>query len=141
MDDHLRARAAGRLRGLALVVLGGLAACRIVERSRPAGPEPVAIATVPVRAWKVTCGDEHAGWVVLFQAPGEGGGRFFSVRNPWQQDVGLVDEVGRAWAYEPHRDEPVWRGSGTVAEGAERVLGKRPCRLEEVPLEQLTGDR
>jgi hypothetical protein len=74
-----------------------------------------------VRAWEIVQADRVVGVVVEFTE--EPGRRFYSVRNAWQQELGLVDAVGRAWRYRPHESEPDWLGSGTVVEGAARVLG------------------
>ena len=85
------------------------------------------------RVWEIYSGDELAGRIVLFQAQGAARDSVYTVRNPWQQDIGLIDGLGRAYRYVPHQREPSWVGSGTVAQGVERILGlASPCRLVEV---------
>lgn len=76
----------------------------------------------PTRAWEVVQSDRVVGVVVEFDG-GSDSHRFYSVRNAWQQELGLVDGVGRTWRYRPHVREAEWLGSGTIAEGAARVLG------------------
>lgn len=73
------------------------------------------------------------GLVVQFQESGGVRDSLYVVRNTWHQDLGLIDGLGRAFRYVPHREEPVWVGSGTVLSGAQRILGvSGPCRLLEV---------
>lgn len=58
----------------------------------------------------------------------ESGGSMVMVQNLWGQDLGLVDSLGRAWRYRPHQ-EPLWLGSGTVREGVEWILDRKPLQL------------
>ena len=44
------------------------------------------------------------------------------VQNLHGQDLGIVDELGRAWRYRPHQ-EPKFLGTWSVEEGALRILG------------------
>lgn len=127
------------MRSPILVLLLAASACTIVETERPAGPDPVVRTARPERAWRAEHAGEPIGTVVLFRGGGESGGAFFSVRNEWQQDVGLVDELGRAWAFRPHGAEAEWLGTGTVADGAARILGVDACELVETSL-PATGD-
>jgi hypothetical protein len=124
--------------GLAL-----LAACRTVEHTTyfPAGPS-AAQRAMPTRAWSVVADDEVViGRVVQFES--SSGTDLYVVQDSWSQDLGLIDELGRAWRYVPHYGEPDWVGSGTIGQGAERILRARgPCRLRALELpERSSPDR
>ena len=59
----------------------------------------------------------------------------YVVRNVWQQDIGYVDGLGRAWRFQPHEREPAWVGSGTLAQGVERILcAPTACTLVRIEL-------
>jgi len=84
------------------------------------------------RTWDVRCGDELLGSVALFEDRRRHEDSVYVVRNAWKQDLGLIDALGRAFRYLPHREEPVWVGSGTIAAGAQRIFGvARECELVE----------
>lgn len=122
------------LAAVAAALLGS--ACEVIEIRQPARTPAVARTAQPVRAWRIVADGEDRGVVVLFRSADSG--TFFSVRNAWQQDLGLVDEVGRAWAFRAHAAEPEWVGSGSVAQGAGRILGTEEApELVEVPLATL----
>jgi hypothetical protein len=59
------------------------------------------------------------------------------VRNPWDQDVGMIDHLGRSWKRVPH-EEDAWLGTGTVLEGVQRILeaGER-AHMVELDVSQL----
>lgn len=127
----------------ALALVGSLAACTSTEVSEPIGIElnrPVH--TEPVRAWRVVASDTTLGYVVQFADPSDAGPehQFFSVRNPWQQELGSVDRLGRAWRFVPHDTEPEWLSTGTVLAGAAAILSA-PAQavLEDIPLSVLGG--
>lgn len=105
----------------------------------PLAPAP-AVTAAPDSAWEILgTGDEPLGYVVRFEenAPlGDQARAFFSVRNRYQQELGLVDDLGRSWRFEPHAKEPDWLGSGSVAEGVSRILGT-PVHLSETTLAAL----
>jgi len=83
--------------------------------------------------WAVEIEGESVGSVVLFQEHGLARDSIYVVRNPWDQDLGMIDGLGRAYRYLPHHKEPAWVGTGTVAEGAARILGSPgTCTLNEV---------
>ena len=117
---------------LMLALLG--AGCRTVatrETSSALAPE-VRIGA-RARTWEVRCGTEALGYVVLFQEHGLVRDSVYVVRNAWNQDLGLIDGLGRAYRYVPHEEEPAWVGSGTIALGAERILGAHEtCALVEL---------
>jgi len=109
--------------------------------------EPVGLAlnqpvrTAPARAWRLVHEGTTLGYVVLFSDPADperADRQFFSVRNPWQQDLGSVDGLGRAWRQVPHASNPEWVTTGSVLAGAAAILEAPPeALLEEIPLEAL----
>jgi len=119
-----------------LVMLTG--ACVTTEtRTGPVAPAE-AVSAAPAGAWAATAAEGAlVGYVVRFTESG-GARSFFSIRNPYQQELGLVDDLGRSWRFEAHQDEPTWLGSGSVAEAAGRILGS-PVRLLEVDLASLSA--
>jgi len=101
----------------------------------------------PVRAWKIVAEGRELGAVVQFDGSG-GEGRYYSVRNPWQQELGTIDAQGRAWRFVPHEREARWVATGTLAVGARAILAEAapvgaaaPAELVEVPLEALVVER
>lgn len=113
-----------------------LAGCMTTETRQVSSVAP-AIVRVGERArmWQVRHEDETVGTVVAFQEAGLAGDAVYVVRNPWGQDLGMIDGLGRAFRYLPHHEDPAWVGSGTVLLGAERILDLGPCRLVEIPEE------
>lgn len=99
-------------------------------------PLPNVLVSTPRAAWQVTDGETECGFVLRFEAT-EDGRVFHSVRNVWNQELGLVDADGRAWRYRPHGREPEWLGTGPVGQGAARILGVDDAALEPVSLDQL----
>jgi hypothetical protein len=135
---------AGLMKSVLLgAALAALLGCRTTE-TRGLSSAPPAQARVGTRArtWEVRCAGEVVGLVVLFQERGLARDSVYVVRNPWQQDLGLVDGLGRAFRYVPHLEDPAWVGSGTLALGAERILGAEGrCELVETGAhEALDGD-
>ena len=121
---------------LALTVSAALTACRTTHTERLATASPVVVhRATPLRAWQVVDGEKRVGEVVLFETPEEPAASIYVVRNPWQQDLGMIDSLGRAWRYVPHRPDAEWVSTGTVAEGATTILRvPASCRLEETPV-------
>lgn len=72
-------------------------------------------------AWRVVDGEQVAGSVLRYEED-DGPRVWFSVRNAWSQELGIVDADGRAWRYRAHEREPDWLGTGTVVDGARRIL-------------------
>lgn len=104
------------------LVTSGLGACRTETVSSPVVEES-RVTTAPAgTVWEVRERGALVGYVVRFREPGDDGRTFFSVRNPSHQELGLVDEHGRAYRYHPHEREPEWLGSGTVLDGVARIL-------------------
>lgn len=96
------------------------------------------ISVVPAeRAWVVEDGRSFLGSVVRFAGQSDPEEFFFMVRNPWDQDVGMIDHLGRSWKRIPH-EEDAWLGTGTVLEGVQQILGVgEEARMAELPIQQL----
>jgi len=69
---------------------------------------------------------EHAGstrgYVVLFESAASPLDAVYVVQNLHQQDLGMIDSLGRAFRYLPHEKDPRWLGSGSIARGVQRIL-------------------
>ena len=127
------------LRPLMIAALVLLASCETTRNALPTGGERTPARTEPVRAWAIVSGGEAHGFAVRFEEK-DGDRFFFSVRNENQQELGLVDSLGRAYRYRPHQEEPEWLGTGTVEEGVRRILElPEGARLEPVAFENLVG--
>ena len=119
---------------LTLLVLGTSLSnsCIVSETSYSAVETPVVRSTKPVEMWNLVTDGVVVGSVVLFASDSD---RFFSVRNEWQQDIGMIDAMGRAFAFVPHQKEAEWVSSGSVVSGAAKILGiDGDSELHEVPL-------
>lgn len=126
--------------GLALALLAG---CRTVSEFSVAhleAGEPVEAR--PVEAWEaVVAGGRAIGVVVRFEVASRPEQAWFSVRNPHQQELGLVDTRGRAWRYRPAAADSDWLWTGTVIEGVARILAApEALELFEVPLATLLAE-
>ena len=119
--------------GLLLPVSAG---CRTTESKRPFQPDPpVAYHSAPQRAWDVLAGSETTGRVIHFASENAPEQAVYMVRNLYGQDLGWIDHLGRAYRLLPHHRDPAWVGTGTVAQGVERILRMGgSCTLVEAPL-------
>ena len=126
---------------LALLLALPAASCTTESNHRPIGlDEGAPTLATAVEAWEVVEAGQVVGTVVVFEVDGTGE-RFFQVRNPHQQELGMVDAEGRWWRYDPHADEPEWLGTGTVREGICRLLGAGPeAPFYDVPLATLRDE-
>ena len=92
----------------------------------------------PQGCWQVWQGEQLAGYVVRFEEAGPGGSMLLSVRNNHNQDLGWIDQVGRAWRYRPHED-PEWMSSGSTLQGVRQILKlgegalMKTCSLSDLP--------
>jgi len=122
-----------------LLLLLALAACRTTKTSPVSGPANLEVTrAVPVRAWELWQDGLLLGSLVRFEETGDAGRAFYSVRNREGQEIGLVDLDGRAWRHRPLQSRPEWLGTGTVTEGAQRILGGTDkAELIEVDLDRL----
>jgi hypothetical protein len=129
-------RLLGSLLGAAtLAIAAGACQTTRTTQSASTSEEFVVSRAKPDRAWRVAGPDRDHGFVVQFREQGSSERTYFSVRNLHLQDLGIVDEHGRAYRYRPHQRDPEWVGSGTVLEGARRILdAPSACSLEEVAL-------
>jgi len=95
---------------------------------------------MPKRGWLVH--DEQnklVGSVVRYEEPRAQRRFLYSVRNLHGQDMGMVDQLGRAYRYRPHAD-PEWLSTGPVREGVLAILGQGlGGRLQEVSLDELAA--
>ena len=130
--------------GLLLAALACGPACITTTESQPPGIDDREVAqAAAVRSWLAQGPPGPAlGCVVRLETPERGEGAdgrfFFVVRNLYSQDLGLIDALGRAYRYRPHAAEPEVLGSGTVAEGAARILAADgPVDLLEIPIRDL----
>lgn len=127
---------------LNLLLVAALAsACTTTTHSRTYHGDPVSpTLAVPTRAWRAApAGMESVtlGYVVQFDPTGDDRDGYWSVRNAYHQDLGLVDALGRAWRFEPHVEGAHLLGSGTVAEGVGSILSAPPVTLIDVGLDSL----
>ncbi|MEO0649117.1 MAG: hypothetical protein AAFZ65_00385 [Planctomycetota bacterium] len=125
-----------------VLLLLPLAACVSTVSVREVQPElPEALVSVPARAWRVEEHGAHVGFCLRFDPSGGHHDSFHSVRNVWNQELGLVDADGRFWRYRPHGADSLWLGTGTVTEGVFVILGLDPegSQLVETTLEALTA--
>ena len=91
-----------------------------------------------MRAWELWQEGLLLGSLVRFEETGDSGRAFYSVRNREGQEIGMVDLDGRAWRHRQHQTRPEWLGTGTVGEGARRILdGSEKAELIEVDLDRL----
>ncbi len=92
----------------------------------------------PAGAWRVMQDGELRGYVVRFVDRVIPTRCSYSVRNELQQELGTIDELGRAWRFVPHQREAQWVCTATLSQGAARLLGLgAEGRLEEVSLDAL----
>jgi hypothetical protein len=123
-----------------LLALAPAIGCTTTATTSPAGiGRAVVIEAEPVRAWKLVAADEELGAVVQYETA-DGAGRYFSVRNRAQQELGTIDAQGRAWRFVPHEREALWVATGTLADGARSILSaSAAAALVEVPIEALAA--
>jgi hypothetical protein len=92
----------------------------------------------PAQAWRVMDGEALRGFVVRFVDPKLATRCSYSVRNELQQELGTIDELGRAWRFIPHQREAQWVCTSTLIKGSAELLGASPkAHLEEVSMESL----
>ncbi|MCK6447823.1 MAG: hypothetical protein L6Q99_15635 [Planctomycetes bacterium] len=131
-----------KILALALATCAALAACKTQKTEEPAGSSLHQIEKLTaIRAWNVLEAGRRVGSIVLYaapEAPDDASKHYFSVRNTFQQELGSLDGLGRAWKFSPHQREARAVGSGTVLDGARKILGLGPdSELVEVELSAL----
>lgn len=96
-----------------------------------------------LRAWRLLGDEGTLGYAIEFGAADDvelAARTVYSVRNPWQQELGTIDGLGRAWRFQPHQEEALWLVTGTLAEGVRAILDAPPASLlEEIALSVLEG--
>jgi hypothetical protein len=129
-----------RPRVLPWLLAAAACGCTTTVVTSPAGiGRAVVLEAEPVRAWKLVVAGKELGAVVQFETQ-DGAGRYFSVRNRAQQELGTIDAQGRAWRFVPHEREALWVATGTLAEGARSILSaSADAGLVEVPIEALAA--
>jgi hypothetical protein len=114
--------------GHILFLLASVVGCRTTSTSQMPGPSAIPITRAsPTRAWEMWDAGRYLGAVVRFEEQGNAERAFYSVRNREGQEIGIVDLYGRVWRYRAHESEPEWLGTGTVFEGALKILGGSPA--------------
>jgi hypothetical protein len=127
------------LRAAKLVfVLATCAGCITTETTSPAPAttsDPVLAAATEL--WEVRAGDRLVGWVVRYTPP-RAADAFLSVRNEWQQELGMIDAESRWWRFVAHEREARLLGAGATADGVASILGlEEPVQLLSAPLQLL----
>jgi hypothetical protein len=125
--------------GLLLLLALGQVGCRTPPPARSGEYEIVR--GTPERSFEVWSQGRLVGLAQRYLAQGLDGRGWTVVQNAFGQDLGLLDEHGRAWRYRPFGAEPELLGAFDTSEGAARILGLAPEGLElrERALEQPKG--
>ena len=118
-----------------------LPACTTVTELVPVDAEEAVIQRLdPDCAWRMTEDGKVRGFVVRFADSATPGRCSYSVRNALHQELGTIDELGRAWRFVPHQREAQWVCTATLSRGAARLLGAgERAKLETVELEELAA--
>ena len=126
---------------LSLLAAMLLVGCITSEREAPApATVPEVVFSQPTEVWRVTQGIEPVGWLVRYTPSTDPADAFLSVRNPWQQEIGLIDAESRWWRFVPHEREPRLIGAGDTAEGVAAILElETKPQLVPAPLSELSG--
>ena len=123
-----------RAHPLSIALLALLGAGCVQTTVRPATEQtPQLILTArPARAWQVVEAGTQIGRVVFYASNQDPAESLFSVQNVFQQELGLIDSLGKAWRYRPHQLEAEWVTTGTLLEGARAILESEAGSLHEV---------
>lgn len=115
-----------------------LTGCVTTTTSQPAGIDQAVLTAIPIsRAWLVLDEGHVVGSVVRYSETAEDGQFLYVVRNLWDQDLGVIDERGRAWRRIPHQEDR-WIGTGTVVHGVRQILETgQNCRLDELSVAEV----
>ena len=123
-----------------IVLAAALLGCRTRAETAPPGLNDAVIAHASAsRAWAVFDGGRLVGSVVRYDEPGRRHRFLYTVRNVHSQDLGMVDDQGRAYRNRPHA-EAEWVGTGTVLGGVRTILELGPeAEIREVSVDELRG--
>jgi hypothetical protein len=118
----------------AAVALAAGAGCVETTVERP-GASDRGVREVPASGgFEVRAEGALVGQVQRYSNPSDPQQHYFVVMNPWGQELGIVDGLGRVWRRRPHEEEPEAIGSGPLADGVRRLLGlDAPVELVAVP--------
>ena len=120
-ESARRARAACGVLVAAVAVIA--CGCRTTSSTHASSPSRVeATRSVATRTWELRDGSEVLGRVVRMESVDAPEHTFFVVQNREGQDLGIVDDLGRAWRYRVHERDPEWIATGTVLQGARAIL-------------------
>lgn len=121
---------------LAAALLGG---CITTVHEGPApATVPEVVVSQPTEVWRVLQGNNAVGWLVRYTPTNDPADAFLSVRNPWQQEIGLIDAESRWWRFVPHERDPHLIGAGATAEGVAAILELESTpKLTPAPLSDL----
>ena len=108
---------------LPIVALTALGCVSSKDSSPPGLDSAVVQHSKATRAWNLRSQGVAVGSVIRYESVLGPDRFYFIVRNRHEQDMGLVDALGRAYRNRPFEDEPEWLGSGTVLDGARLILG------------------
>ncbi len=114
-------------------------ACTTVIETEPINADEAVVQRLdPERAWRVVDNGTLRGYVVRFVDRKVATRCSYSVRNELQQELGTIDELGRAWRFVPHQREASFVCTSTLTRGAAELLRTGPATaLEEVALDLL----
>lgn len=113
-----------------LLLLSLLAGCRFTAQSSPVGLDQAVLRPAPAtKSWTVRHDLRPIGSLVRYEEATGQQRHFFVVRNDRDQDLGTIDDAGRAWRFRPHVD-PELIGTGTVEDGVAGILGVESVSLQ-----------
>ena len=130
------------LLGLSIALCCGLGpACTSAREEAPINADTALVQRLdPQRAWRVLDSGQTVGFVVRFADPALPTRCSYSVRNTLHQELGTIDELGRAWRFVPHQREAVWVVTSTLSVGSARILGaSESASLVPVDIDELRG--
>ncbi len=117
----------------ALLAAGLAAACVETRTEGPASGPPDVVVSTPAATFEASAVGRTVGRVIRFEPTDPTVGPWFSVRDAYDRELGMIDAVGRAWRYRPHQLESELLGAGTVNQGVARILGEAAVELAETP--------
>ena len=120
-----------------LSIAASLGCVTAVERGPAGVDETQLLQSRAVQGWTIHSVDQLRGSVIRLEPWSDPTRFYYVVRNVHGQDLGTIDALGRAFRFRPHQTEPEWVGSGTVAQGAERILGLESVEIRETSLAAL----
>ena len=117
----------------ALMAAALASACVQTSTEGPASGPPDVVVSTPEAAFEVSSAGKTVGRVIRFEPTDPTVGPWFSVRDAYDRELGMIDAVGRAWRYRPHQLESEMLGAGPVDQGVARILGEAAVELSQAP--------